>query len=202
MTRSTKERMVAGAADLLSRRGVHATTLRDVVRHTATPRGSLGHHFPGGKQQMLEEALRYAAETVAVPLEALLHEQGALGGLQAFVAWWRRVLEKSGFEAGCPVLAAAVEPVADDASPTDADRAAADRLRLLAQQAFERWQAVFGAALRREGVAAARAARLGALAVAAIEGAVVMCRAARSAQPLDDVARELESLIASALAGR
>ena len=115
MTSSTREKMVAGAADLLSRRGVHATSLRTVVQHTGTPRGSLGHHFPGGKQQLLEEAVRYATESVAAPLEALLQERGAVEGVRAFVGWWRRVLEKSGFEAGCPVLAVAVEPViADD----------------------------------------------------------------------------------------
>src|SRR4051812_16129292 len=43
MPLSTKEKMVAGAADLISRRGIHATSLRDVVQHTGTPRGSLAH---------------------------------------------------------------------------------------------------------------------------------------------------------------
>lgn len=114
MSSTTRDKMIAGAADLLSRRGVHATSLRTVVQHTGTPRGSLGHHFPGGKQQLLEEAVRHAAESVAVPLETLMKERGAVEGLQAFVGWWRRILESSGFEAGCPVLAVAVEPMADE----------------------------------------------------------------------------------------
>jgi hypothetical protein len=37
--------------------------------------------------------------------------------------------------------------------------------------------------------------------VAAIEGTVAMCRAARSAQPLDDVRRELELVLSTALVG-
>jgi len=194
MSASTKERMVAGAADLLSRRGVHATTLRDVVRHTGTPRGSLGHHFPGGKQQMLEEALCHAAHSVAAPLEALTHSKGAVGGLHAFVGWWRRILEKSGFDAGCPVLAVAVEP-------TDGIEAEApERLRRLAHEAFERWQAILAAALHREGISAGRARRLSTLAVASIEGTVAMCRVARSSQPLDEVARELEAVLEAAIA--
>jgi len=190
--------MVAGAADLLSRRGVHATSLRTVVQHTGTPRGSLGHHFPGGKQQLLEEAVRHATESVAGPLQTLLDERGAVVGLQAFIGWWRRVLEKSGFEAGCPVLAVAVEPVAidEDAGP---DSGAGEQLRTLAHQAFERWESILASALRREGVSAARARRLGALCVASIEGTVAMCRAARSAQPLDDVQRELEAMLRSAV---
>lgn len=186
--------MVAGAADLISRRGVRATTLRDVVQHTGTPRGSLSHHFPGGKQQMLEEAIHHAAESVAVPLAALMQEQGALAGLRSFVGWWRRVLERSNFEAGCPVLAVAVEPAADaDGEPS------AVRLRELAHAAFERWQAILCEALRREGVPAARARRLAALVVAAIEGTVAMCRAERSVRPLEEVRQELEAVIGAAL---
>jgi AcrR family transcriptional regulator len=191
--------MVAGAADLLSRRGVHATSLRTVVQHTGTPRGSLGHHFPGGKQQMLEEAVRYATESVAAPLESLLQERGAVEGLRAFVGWWRRVLEKSGFEAGCPVLAVAVEPATEADETGSENERSEEPLQALAHKAFERWEAILAAALRRDGVPAARARRLGALIVASIEGTVAMCRAGRCAQPLDDVQRELELVLASVI---
>ena len=192
---STKDRMIAGAADLISRRGVHATTLRDVVDHTGTPRGSLAHHFPGGKQQMLEEVIGYAAESVASPLAALMQAQGAQAGLRSFVGWWRRVLEQSGFDAGCPVLAVAVEPGADAA-----EGAAPARLRDLAHAAFDSWQSILSTAFVREGIAPGRARRLAALVVAAIEGTVAMCRAERSTRPLDDVQQELEAVIATALA--
>lgn len=195
MSSTTRDKMIAGAADLLSRRGVHATSLRTVVQHTGTPRGSLGHHFPGGKQQLLEEAVRHAAESVAVPLETLMKERGAVEGLQAFVGWWRRILESSGFEAGCPVLAVAVEPMADEE-----DAASGEHLRELAREAFERWEAILSAALRREGVPAGRAQRLGALTVAAIEGTVAMCRAARSTRALDDVQLELKAMLMAAIA--
>ena len=191
--------MVAGAADLMSRRGIHATSLRDVVHHTGTPRGSLTHHFPGGKQQMLEEALHYATESVAVPLEGLMHDQGAVAGLSAFVGWWRRILDASAFEAGCPVLAAAIEPVAVEAEKEPGHDSAAERLRALTHVAFERWQSVLATALRREGVPANRARSLSALVVAAIEGTVAMCRVARSLQPLDDVQRELEAVLKNAI---
>jgi AcrR family transcriptional regulator len=198
MNSSTREKMVAGAADLLSRRGVQGTSLRTVVHHTGTPRGSLGHHFPGGKHELLEEAVRYANESVASPLEALLQKRGAVDGLREFIGWWRRVLEKSCFEAGCPVLAVAVEPVVVEAGGPDSGRPA-EPLCALAHEAFERWESILAKALRREGVPAARAHRLGVLIVASIEGTVAMCRAARSARPLDDVQRELETVLAGVI---
>lgn len=196
MTSSTRKKMVAGAADLLSRRGVRATSLRTVVQHTGTPRGSLGHHFPGGKQELLEEAVRFAADSVSIPLEAVMNDRGAVEGLRTFVSWWRKILETSAFEAGCPVLAVAVEPMAGEES---ADDRSGERLRELARAAFERWEAILATALHREGVPAARARRLGTLAVASIEGTVAMCRAARSPQALDDVLRELEAILAEAI---
>jgi hypothetical protein len=59
---------------------------------------------------------------------------------------------------------------------------------------------MLAATLRRDGLAASRARRLGALTVAAIEGAVAVCRAARSVQPLDDVEHELEIVLKEAIA--
>ena len=55
--------------------------------------------------------------------------------------------------------------------------------------------AIMIAAMRREGVTAARARRLVALVIASLEGTVAMCRAARSVQPLEDVRQELELVL-------
>src|SRR5260370_42076532 len=109
MNSDTRAKMVAGAADLLSRRGVNANSVREVVRHSGTPRGSIGHHFPRGKQQLIEDAIAFAGAEVSAPLEHLMRERGAIAGLRAFIALWRRTLEASHFEAGCPVLAGGCE---------------------------------------------------------------------------------------------
>jgi AcrR family transcriptional regulator len=201
MTSDTRAKMVAGAADLMSRRGVNATSMRDVVRHTATPRGSIGHHFPGGKQQLIEDALVFAGKQVSGPLAHLTQKQGAVGGLHAFISLWRQTLEKTEFRAGCPVLAVAVEQFVNDATDHDGmpDEAAQKRLLDLADGVFADWQRIMVTALRRQGVTPARARRLAALVIASIEGTVAMCRAARSAQPLDDVRQELELVLSGAM---
>jgi TetR/AcrR family transcriptional regulator, lmrAB and yxaGH operons repressor len=56
----------------------------------------------------------------------------------------------------------------------------------------------FTASLRAAGVRRKKAGRLATLAVAAIEGAVVLCRARHDTSALDDVGRELEAAIESA----
>ena len=198
MTSNTRANMVAGAADLISRRGVNATSMREVVRHTGTPRGSISHHFPRGKLQLIEDAIAFAGSQVSGPLRHLTENRGVQDGLRAFIALWRQTLEKTKFQAGCPVLAVAVEQYVNDAE--GAPDPASQRVLLdLANGIFADWQEIMDSGLRREGVTPARARRLATLIVASVEGTVAMCRAARSAQSLDDVRQELEQVLAAAL---
>ncbi|MBR1283348.1 TetR/AcrR family transcriptional regulator [Bradyrhizobium sp. AUGA SZCCT0177] len=198
MTSNTRANMVAGAADLISRRGVNATSMREVVRHTGTPRGSISHHFPRGKLQLVEDAIAFAGSQVSGPLRHLTENRGVQDGLRAFIALWRQTLEKTKFQAGCPVLAVAVEQYVNDAE--GAPDPASQRVLLdLANGIFADWQEIMDSGLRREGVTPARARRLATLIVASVEGTVAMCRAARNAQSLDDVRQELEQVLAAAL---
>lgn len=190
--------MVAGAVDLIRRRGVNATSVREVVRHTDTPRGSIGHHFPGGKQQLIEDAVTCAGEEVSGPLERLVGEHGAVAGLRAFIELWRNVLETSRYEAGCPVLAVAVEQyLGDDGTPNVKVQ---QSLLKLAGKIFDEWQRILSVSLRKEGVTPARARRLATLVISSVEGTVALCRAARSSQPLNDVHLELELALSNAIA--
>ena len=194
--------MIAGAAEMIARRGVSATSVREVVRHTETPRGSIAHHFPGGKQQLIEEAVTFAGKAMAVPLDRMLKDKGAIEGLGLFIAFWRKHLEITNFGSGCPVLAVCLEEVSDKQGVASGDQEAAEQARLLdiADSVFADWQSIIAKALQREGVSASRAKRLATLAVAAVEGTVAMCRASRSAQSLDDVRRELALAFSDAVA--
>jgi len=71
--------MVAGAADLMT--GVASMPQHARCgRHTGTPRGSIGHHFPRGKQQLIEDALVFAGKQVSGPLRHLTEQHGAISG--------------------------------------------------------------------------------------------------------------------------
>ncbi len=193
--------MIAGAAEMIARRGVSATSVREVVRYTETPRGSIAHHFPGGKQQLIEEAVSFAGKAIAVPLDRMLQEKGAIEGLGLFIAFWRKHLETTDFGSGCPVLAVCLEEASDQQGAASDDQGAAEQARLLgiANAVFADWQSVIARALHREGVSSSRAKRLATLSVAAVEGTVAMCRASRSAQSLDHVSKELAVVFSEAI---
>src|SRR3954451_4569368 len=103
-----RQRIVAGAADMISRRGLSATSIREMAKHANAPLGSTYHYFPEGKQQLATEAVRYAGETVARRLRKDL-QAGPVAGLRSFLALWRKIVLGTDFHAGCPVLAVSIE---------------------------------------------------------------------------------------------
>jgi AcrR family transcriptional regulator len=179
--------MIRSAAVLFRERGVYGTSLSDVVEHSSAPRGSIYHWFPGGKAQLAEEATRYSGEFIAGGIAAALEEDDPVAAVRAFAALWQEILSDSDFSAGCPIVSATLE---GDRAPAARDAAGA---------AFARWQELLADAFGRRGVAPARAKSLATLAIAAVEGAIVISRAQRSSAPLERVADELETIVAESI---
>jgi TetR/AcrR family transcriptional repressor of lmrAB and yxaGH operons len=153
-----------------------------VLDHSSAPRGSIYHHFPGGKAQLMEEATRYAGDMVVQMMSDAIEQHDPVAAVDAIGNFWRTVLYDSDFAAGCPVLAATLE---SDISPT---------AREAARDAFERWQQPYSDMLTRAGVPRERAKSLGSIAISAVEGAVIVSRAQRSNAPLERVIGELHTL--------
>ncbi|GAA1162219.1 TetR/AcrR family transcriptional regulator [Streptomyces hebeiensis] len=185
----SRERIVAGAAEMISRRGLSATSIREMAKHARAPLGSTYHYFPEGKQQLAAEAVRHTGEWVAHSLRKEL-AAGPAAGLRAFLALWRKIVVDSDFHAGCPVLAVAIEePPADEVPPALA----------AAAEVFDQWEGLLADSLREHGADAEQAAQVATLIVAAVEGTVALCRAKRSTEPLDRAAAQLQTLIATTI---
>jgi AcrR family transcriptional regulator len=183
-----RQRLIAGAADMLRRRGLSATSIRDLAEHSNAPLGSTYHYFPGGKTEVVTEAVRYAGHLIERVLAEEL-ERGPVHGLRSFLDLWRDSVTRSRFRAGCPVLAVTVE------DPTDGDTTVIDA----AAEVFAAWEFLLASALRAHGARRKQARQVATLVVASIEGTVALCRAERSIRPLDDVAAQLEAVVASAI---
>jgi AcrR family transcriptional regulator len=183
-----RERMIRSAVVLFRERGIDGTSFSDVLAHSGAPRGSIYHHFPGGKTQLVEETTRYAGEFIAAGLARALEDGEPAAAVRSFAASWRAGLDDTDFTAGCPIVAAALE---GDRTPAARDAAAT---------AFERWEGLLAGGFERHGVEPDRARALATLSIASIEGAVVLARAQRSPEPLERVAGELERLATAAIA--
>jgi AcrR family transcriptional regulator len=185
--RGPRERMVFSAAQLIRRRGVNGTGMRDVVDHSRTPRGSLQHYFPQGKEQLVNEALqwsgRYASGRIDMFLSSIARPTPSRL-FSAMVQQWIDEFSTQGFEAGCPLAAATV----DCASSVASTRAAV-------ADAFAAWRRPIERALAGLGVPARRRADAATVMLSALEGAILIARAELDVRALRTVARELGPLL-------
>ena len=189
ITMRSRDKMVMGAALLMRRQGVEATSFSQVIDASGAPRGSIYHYFPGGKSQLMQEATRYGGEYIANALTQAFEEGDPYTALEVSEQFWRTVLQESDFEDGCPIVAATV------------DGARTPQVRDAAGEVFAGWAELVADGLVRHGVPPDRAQTLGPFFFAAIEGAVVLARAQRSFEPLDRTFEELRRTLDDALHG-
>jgi AcrR family transcriptional regulator len=183
---SPRERMVMSAALLIRERGAQPTAIADVLAHSGAPRGSAYHYFPGGRTQLLCEAIDYAGEYIAAKI---MKAESGVDALDKLFADYRKQLLTSDFRAGCPVVAVSVE--AGDPDKPDAANPVIER----AAAAFARWTDLITARLVSDGVSKNRAAELAMLTTTSIEGAIVVARASRDVKALDLVHGQLRALV-------
>ncbi|MDI1462759.1 TetR/AcrR family transcriptional regulator [Catellatospora sp. KI3] len=182
----SREKMVRAAARLLAERGYAATSFQDVIARSGAPRGSIYHHFPGGKEQLAAEALRWYAERTRFQIpDGADPSLTAVAGYFAATAAW---LRKTEFRGGCPFAGVAL-----DVTPEDA-------LHALVAETFADWRRVLEHAFHAEGCPAPTARALATLVIAGAEGGLLLARTERDTAPLDDVAAQVMAHLRSTLA--
>jgi TetR/AcrR family transcriptional repressor of lmrAB and yxaGH operons len=177
MASETRQRMVSGAVRSMARRGVTASSFSDIVTESGAPRGSIYYHFPGGKEQLMGEAITLTTQFILDRFDTG-KSRSATTVARAFLDNWRRLLVNTEFRSGCAVAAAVV----DGDSESLAERAA---------EAFAAWRARLAQMLTDGGLPAKEATSFANLMLAACEGAVIIGRAERSVESFDDVAASL-----------
>jgi len=185
LTLSVRRQMIERTAILLAKKGLQGTSFSEVLEATGAPRGSLYHHFPGGKDELVLAALGVASDQAMGVLDQLAGKSAGEVA-RTFAGLWRMVLSRSDFSAGCAVLAVTVAAE----SPALMERAA---------EVFRGWRVRLGVLLAEGGVPEARAPGLAASLISACEGAVVLARAERSFEPFDLVAAEQIAAIDAAI---
>ncbi len=181
VTSDIKRRMIEQTEALLAKKGLHGTSFTEVLQASGAPRGSLYHHFPGGKEELVLAALGTARDMAILSLESL-RGKPAEEIARAFFVLWRTVLSRSNLDAGCAVLSVTVAAH----SPALLDGAA---------RVFRDWRVRLGDLLIEGGVPKSRATAIATLMISAAEGAVALSRAEKSFEPLDSVAVELQAVV-------
>jgi AcrR family transcriptional regulator len=155
---STRDRIVAAAAQLYGRYGYNGVGLKQVAAESGSPIGSLYHFFPGG-QLLVEGILETAPD-----LES---------AIRISFAGAAEVLAASDYADACWIETVALE-VASTNEP----------LRQVTAGIFDGWIEAATGWMERHGVPPDQARALGIAYITGLEGAFVLSRTLRSREPL------------------
>jgi AcrR family transcriptional regulator len=177
--KTTKALMVAATAQSLRQKGLAGTSFTEVLAESGAARGAIYHHFPGGKAELVKDAVEITGADVTAALSSLPELDTEAEVVDAFLELVRPVVLESAAGAGCAVAA-----VVNESAP-------GDPLQIEAREALEGWRSTLVAHLRRAGVDKRRADQLATLLLTTLEGAHVLCRAAGEIGPFDRAAEAL-----------
>lgn len=178
--------MLESAVHLLRDRGAAHVTIGAVITHSKSPRGSVYHHFPRGRNQILAEALGRAGTVVSSAIETA-HKDGATAVLDTFITLARaNITLKREVDLGA-VIAVASEVGADA------------ELTGQAVAIIALWTSLIAASLEAQDIGRKEAADFATRAMATIVGVVVLGRVSGTTTPLDDIATELAGLLPKTL---
>lgn len=181
----TRERLLAAAERLFRTQGYSGTGLKALTAKAEAPWGSLYHFFPGGKEELGVEALRYGGAIYASGIRATFEHFGdpVEASARLFLGE-AHILSSSDYRDGCPIASTTLD-IASTNEP----------LRLACAEVFASWQDAIAAGLRAGGAPEDIAADLAGFILSTLEGAIVLARAAKDPAPLLQSARFIRQAV-------
>ena len=180
----SKWKTLAAAIKLFRQQGYHGTALHDILAAGGAPRGSLYFHFPGGKEEIGENALAIAGEAVR---QGIVRAAEASDSVETFLTHVARAmaadLEKSDYQEGCPIATTALETSAQSEVLGNATRTA-----------FKKWENEIKRGLERFGMTSEDADQVATTVLSQLEGALLLARTYRSPEPLQRAEQALKLL--------
>jgi AcrR family transcriptional regulator len=194
----TRTRIVEAGATLLWRQGYPGTGVKQIVAAASAPFGSVYHFFPGGKEELAVAAILWSGGAYGQLVDAYFgpppsggEQTGAdevVAALRAALAGAAEHLRESGFADACPIATVALE-MSSTSEP----------IRRACAEVFEGWTGRLADRFAAAGIAAGPARALALTCLALLEGAFVLCRAARSTEALEAAGAAAETLARAAL---
>lgn len=183
--RQSRQRLLEAGIERMRSSGLMGAGINEVVKASGAPKGSVYHFFPGGKEQLVREALEHYATGVRDFITEAMGGAGSSGQrVRALFNAFARRLEASDCQRSCAAGAVSL----------DLD-ATSEAVRPAVQAAFACWQEAIAQGLgwadRRQAMSFAG------LVLSAIEGAYIRGRAEGNAHGFREAGRWLAGLAAA-----
>ena len=187
----TRAAMIDACGELLRQVGYRGASMGKMIAKSGAPRGSIYHHFPGGKDELVHEALLTSGARWRDHVASIVADEEELGPM--LVATCRALaehLEASDFKDGCPVATVALEASSEVPAVRDA-----------CAQHFGENEALIALRLTAAGVPAAQAQELALLVLSVLEGALLLARVHQDGEVLVRAGHTLAGLVEASYGG-
>ncbi|MEO0912916.1 MAG: TetR/AcrR family transcriptional regulator, partial [Pseudomonadota bacterium] len=77
--RTTREKLIFAATDHFRRKGYAAAGLTEILEAAGVPKGSLYHHFPGGKPDLALATAEWAGRYLSRMMDEAFEESASFG---------------------------------------------------------------------------------------------------------------------------
>ncbi len=185
----TRDRILGATADLLRRKGYTGTGLKEIVKASEAPFGSVYHFFPGGKEELGAEAIRVSGRTYNALIQAFYEgTPDPVTATSEFFEAGALVLRETNYEDACPIATVALE-VASTSEP----------MREATADVFESWISDLTRYLVGSGADPKKAREASITLFNLVEGAFILCRAWKSTEPMEIAGRLATEAVRQAL---
>jgi AcrR family transcriptional regulator len=189
---NTRDRLVTTTAELFRRQGYTGTGLKQIVTEAGAPFGSLYHFFPGGKEHLGAEVIRWSgASYLALVNEFFDPAPDVATAIEWAFAGAGITLAETDYADACPIATVALEVASTN-----------ETLRLATAEVFESWIVAVAARFESAGIEPGAARALTLTVLSLLEGAFLFCRAGRNLEPMAAAGATATATVRAALAAR
>lgn len=185
----TRERLVTVSAALFQRQGLTGTGIKQILSESNAQFSSLYHHFPGGKDELAAEVIRTSGRRYQELVEAVWDSApGVLASVAQVFEGAAKVLEDSDFAVACPIATVALEVASTN-----------EELRQATAEVFNAWVSSGTVRLAAAGVDPVKARLVAINLVSLLEGAFLLCQAAKSTEAMVAACSAAKGIVNNAL---
>ena len=189
MANDTKQRLMAATAERFKVQGYNGTGVKQIVADAGAPFASLYHFFPGGKEELGAEVIRWSGAMYGLLwLEVVRPAPNLATGVRRFFELAAEHLVETDYADACPIATVALE-VSSISEP----------MREACHDVFELWLQGATEDFVAAGVPKRRARELAIQFVTLLEGAFLLSRAAKSTEPMKVTGKLIEREVRAAL---
>lgn len=191
MTKQSKDKILETATRLFYFQGFHGTGLNQIIQESGSPKGSLYHYFPKGKEQLAEAAIELSKRRIGASIQRYMNEfEEVEAALNAHILAMAELFDmESGLEEHSFTMMPFGLLAAESAFMNE-------RLRKACGDTYKYWESIYYTKLISNGYSDESAVIISKAFSAMIEGAVTLSLSQRSNEPLLNISKVIPAILA------